>query len=174
MVRASHILIRCSPDATEEVKKQKRAQIDAALALVKGGEKFADVAKKVSEDPGSAENGGDVGYFPRGRMVPEFDTVAFSLKTNEISGVITTQFGYHILEVTGRKPAQIMPFDQVKDQLTDYLKQRKGSDITRTYVADLRKSAKIEVFLPEPNPSALTPPSVQTAPVQAPNPKSTK
>jgi peptidyl-prolyl cis-trans isomerase C len=171
MVRASHILIRCSPDATEEVKKQKRAQIDAALALVKGGEKFADVAKKVSEDPGSAENGGDVGYFPRGRMVPEFDTVAFSLKTNEISGVITTQFGYHILEVTGRKPAQIMPFDQVKDQLIDYLKQRKGGDVTRTYVADLRKSAKVEVLLPEPSPSALTPPTVQTAPVPAPSPK---
>ena len=81
----------------------KRAQIDAALSLVKGGSKFADVAKKVSEDPGSAENGGDLGYFPRGRMVPEFDTVAFSLKTNEISGVVTTQFGYHILQVTGRK-----------------------------------------------------------------------
>jgi peptidyl-prolyl cis-trans isomerase C len=171
LVRASHILIRCPPDATEDVKKQKRAQIEAALSLVKGGEKFADVAKKVSEDPGSAENGGDLGYFPHGRMVPEFDTVAFSLKTNELSGVITTQFGYHILQVTGRKPPQVMPFDQVKDQLIDYLKQRKGGDVTRTYVADLRKSAKVEVLLPEPSPSALTPPTVQTAPVQAPSPK---
>jgi peptidyl-prolyl cis-trans isomerase C len=174
LVRASHILIRCSPDATDEVKKEKRAQIDAALALVKGGSKFADVAKKVSEDPGSAENGGDLGYFPRGRMVPEFDTVAFSLKTNEISGVITTQFGYHILQVTGRKPAQILPFDQVKEQLTDYLKQRKGGEITRTYVAELRSSAKVEVLLPAPAPSPSTPtipsaPTVQTAPVQAPS-----
>ncbi|MGD0059171.1 MAG: peptidylprolyl isomerase [Verrucomicrobiia bacterium] len=175
LVRASHILIRCSPDATDEVKREKRAQIDAALSLVKGGSKFAEVAKKVSEDPGSAENGGDLGYFPRGRMVPEFDTAAFSMKTNEISGVITTQFGYHILQVTGRKPAQTMPFDEVKDKLTDYLKQKKGSDVTRTYVADLRSSAKVEVFLPAPapSPSTLTVPStptVRTAPVQAPSP----
>ena len=170
LVRASHILIRCSPDATDEVKKEKRAQIDAALALVKGGEKFADVARKVSEDPGSAKNGGDLGYFPRGRMVPEFDAVAFSLGSNEVSGVITTQFGYHILQVTGRKPAQTLPFGQVKERIVDYLKTRKGGEATRTYVADLRKSAKIEVFLPEPVPSALTPPTVQTAPVQAPSP----
>lgn len=173
MVRASHILIRCAPDATDEVKKEKRAQIDAALSLIKSGEKFADVAKKVSEDPGSAENGGDLGFFPRGRMVPEFDTAAFSLKTNEISGVITTQFGYHILEVTARKPAQLMPFDDVKEKLADYLKQRKGSEITRAYVADLRSAAKVEVLLPEPAmPSMADPtmPTVQTAPVQAPKP----
>jgi peptidyl-prolyl cis-trans isomerase C len=172
LVRASHILIRCSPSATDEVKKEKRAQIDAALSLVKGGSKFADVAKKVSEDPVSAENGGDLGYFQRGRMVPEFDTVAFSLKTNEISGVITTQFGYHILQVTGRKPAQVMPFDEVKDKLADYLKQRKGSDVTRTYVADLRKAAKVEVLLPAPalSPSVVTDPTVRTAPIQAPSP----
>lgn len=173
LVRASHILIRCSPDATDEVKKAKRAQIDAALALVKGGSKFADVAKKVSEDPGSAENGGDLGFFPRGRMVPEFDTVAFSLKTNEISGVVTTQFGYHIIEVTGRKPAGMMPFDDVKEKLADYLKQRKGSEVTHTYVADLRSAAKVEILLPPPAPATTSlpfpnAPTVQTAPVQAP------
>jgi peptidyl-prolyl cis-trans isomerase C len=175
LVRASHILIRCSPDATDDVKKAKRAQIDAALALIKGGSKFADVAKKVSEDPGSAENGGDLGFFPRGRMVPEFDNAAFSMKTNEISSVITTQFGYHILQVTGHKPAQTMPFDEVKDKLTDYLKQRKGSEITHTYVAGLRSAAKVEVLLPPPAPAPLsltdpTVPTVQTAPVQAPSP----
>jgi peptidyl-prolyl cis-trans isomerase C len=169
LVRASHILISCSPDATDEVKKGKRAEIDAALSLIKGGEKFADVAKKVSEDPGSAQNGGDLGYFPRGRMVPEFDTAVFSMKTNEISGVITTQFGYHILQVTGRKPAQITPFDQVKEQLADYLKQRKGGEVTRAYVTELRSSAKVEVLLPAPAaaPSTATAP---TAPVQAPSP----
>lgn len=157
------------------MKKEKRAQIDAALALVKGGSKFADVAKKVSEDPGSAENGGDLGFFPRGRMVPEFDTVAFTLKSNEISSVITTQFGYHILQVTGQKTAQTMPFDEVKDKLADYLKQRKGAEVTHTYVANLRSAAKVEILLPPPAPvtSTLTDPTVptvQTAPVKAPSP----
>jgi peptidyl-prolyl cis-trans isomerase C len=107
-------------------------------------------------------------------MVPEFDTVAFSMKTNEISGVITTQFGYHILEVTGKKPAQTMPFDEVKEKLADYLKQRKASDLTHTYVADLRSAAKVEILLPPPAPTPSmmadpTAPTVQTAPVQAPS-----
>jgi peptidyl-prolyl cis-trans isomerase C len=164
MVRASHILIRCAPDATDEVKKEKRTQIDSVRALVKGGEKFADVAKKFSEDPGTAPNGGDLGFFGRGQMVPEFDAAAFSLKTNEVSDVITTQFGYHVLMVTGHKPAQTIPFDQVKDDLAKFLKQRKGNDITRDQVASLRKAAKVEILVPEPPPA----PVVETPPMQAP------
>ena len=154
-VRASHILIRVPPGASDEVKKEKRAQIEAARALVKSGEKFADVARKVSEDPGSAAKGGDLGFFPRGAMVPEFDAAAFSLKTNELSDVITTQFGYHLLLVTDRRPAEIMPFDEVKDRLGEYLKQRKGNEAVRDHVAELRKTAKIEILLPAPPASAL-------------------
>lgn len=162
--RASHILIRVPPDASDDVKKEKRTQIDSVRALLKNGEKFADVAKKFSEDPGSAANGGDLGFFGRGQMVPEFDTAAFSLKTNEISGVITTQYGYHILLVTDRKPAQIVPFDQVKEDLAQFLKQRKGSEITRDQVASLRKAAKIEILI------ALPPaPAVETMPLQTPS-----
>jgi peptidyl-prolyl cis-trans isomerase C len=162
-VRASHILIRVPPDATDDVKKAKRAQIDAARSLVKGGQSFADVAKKVSEDPGSAPKGGDLGYFSHGQMVPEFDVVAFSLKTNQVSDVITTQFGYHILIVTGRKPAQTMAFDDVKDELTKYLMQRKGSEVTRDHIAELRKMAKVDVLLPEaPSAPMITTPPVQT------------
>jgi peptidyl-prolyl cis-trans isomerase C len=164
MVRASHILIRCAPDATDEVKKEKRTQIESVQALVKGGEKFADVAKKFSEDPGSAANGGDLGFFGRGQMVPEFDAAAFSLKTNEVSDIITTQFGYHVLIVTGHKPAQALPFDQVKDDLAKYLKQRKGTEITRDQVASLRKAAKVAILVPELPPT----PAVETAPAQAP------
>ena len=163
-VRASHILIRMAPDASDDVKKEKRAQIEAARSLVKNGEKFADIAKKVSEDPGSAQNGGDLGFFPRGAMVPEFDAAAFSLKTNELSEVITTQFGYHVLLVTDHKPAQTIPFDEVKDTLGQFLKQRKGSDLVRNHIAELRKSAKVEILLPA-LPSA---PAVGTPPVPAP------
>ena len=149
-VRASHILIRIPPGASDEVKKEKRAQIDAARTLVKSGEKFADVAKKASEDPGTASNGGDLGFFPRGAMVPEFETAAFSLKTNELSDVITTQFGYHLLLVTDHRPAQTVPFDEVKDKLGQFLKQQKGDDVVRDHVAGLRKAAKIEILLPVP------------------------
>jgi peptidyl-prolyl cis-trans isomerase C len=162
--RASHILIRVAPDASDDVKKEKRAQIEAARSLVKNGAKFADVAKKVSEDPGSAANGGDLGFFPRGKMVPEFDTAAFSLKTNELSNIITTQFGYHVLLVTDRKPAQTASFDQVKDELGQFLKQRKGNEAVRDHVTELRKTAKVEMLLPA-LPSA---PTVETPPVPAP------
>jgi peptidyl-prolyl cis-trans isomerase C len=163
-VRASHILIRVTPDASDDVKKEKRTQIESVRALLKSGEKFADVAKKFSEDPGSAANGGDLGFFGRGQMVPEFDAAAFSLKTNEISNVITTQYGYHILMVTDRKPAQTVPFDQVKDDLTQFLKQRKGAEITRDQVASLRKTAKVEILM------SLPPaPAIETMPLQTPS-----
>src|SRR5579862_4545261 len=109
-VRASHILIMVPADATDLVKTQKLAQIKSVQALLKHGDKFGDVAKKFSEDTTTAPNGGDLGYFYRGQMVPEFDTVAFSLKTNELSDVVTTQFGYHVILVTDRKPAQTVPF----------------------------------------------------------------
>ena len=157
-VRASHILIRVAPGAGDDVKKEKRAQIEAARSLVRGGEKFADVARKISEDPGSAANGGDLGFFPRGKMVPEFDAAAFSLKTNTVSDVITTQFGYHVLLVTDRKLAQTVPFDQVKDDLGKFLKQRKGNEVAQNHVAELRKAAKVEILLPAPASVAETPP----------------
>ena len=162
-VRASHILIRVPPGASDDVKKEKRAQIEAARSLVKGGEKFADVARKVSEDPGSGAKGGDLGFFPRGAMVPEFDAAAFSLKTNELSEIITTQFGYHVLLVTDRKAAQTVPFDQVKEELGQFLKQRKGNDVARNHVAELRKTAKVEILLPAP-PAA---PVQETSPIPA-------
>ncbi|HUI05720.1 MAG TPA: peptidylprolyl isomerase [Verrucomicrobiae bacterium] len=156
-VRASHILIRVPPDASDEVKKEKRAQIEAARALIKSGEKFADVARKVSEDPGTAASGGDLGFFPRGAMVPEFEMAAFSLKTNELSDIITTQYGYHLLLVTDRRPAGTVPFDEVKDRLGEFLKQRKGNDALRNHVAELRKTAKVEILLP---PSPATSPGI--------------
>jgi peptidyl-prolyl cis-trans isomerase C len=161
LVRASHILIRCAPDSSDDMKKARRSQIEAARSLVKAGEKFADVARKVSEDPGSASNGGDLGFFARGRMVPEFDTAAFSLKSNEVSDVITTEYGYHVLVVTDRKPARIVPLDEVKEELSQFLKQQKGGEVARNHVAELRQAAKVEILLPAtpPAPVAVTPPA---------------
>ena len=145
--RASHILIRLAPDASEETKQAKRAQIEAARSLIKGGGKFADVAGKVSEDPGSARNGGDLGYFVRGQMVPEFELAAYSLKLNELSDVITTQFGYHVLMVTDRKPPEQQSFATVKADIEKFLRYRKGGEVARQHVQDLRVKAKVEVLL---------------------------
>ena len=179
-VRASHILIRIPADATDEVKSQKRAQIDAARSLIKGGEKFADIAKKVSEDPGSGAQGGDLGFFQRGQMVPEFEQAAFSLKLNELSDVITTKFGYHVLMVTDRKAAGERSLDEVKDDIGRYLRMGKGREIVQQHVKDLRDKAKVEVLLAQPPAASLAPkpvapakpsrplPTVETPPVAAP------
>ena len=163
MVRASHILVRVPADATDEIKKTKKVQIDAARSLVMNGEKFADIASKVSEDPGSAPKGGDLDFFPRGAMVPEFDQVAFKLQTNKVSEVITTQFGYHVLMVTDHKDAKTLSFEEVKPDLEQYLRQRKGNDVAREYVDGLRAKAKVEILLPPlPAPATNAPPAAPT------------
>ena len=154
-VRASHILILCPPEATGEVRTQKLAQIQAALSLVKGGENFADVARKFSEDPGSKEQGGDLGFFERGRMVPEFETAAFGLATNQVSDVITTHYGYHVIKAIERKPAGERTYAEVKDNIETYLKNLHGQQIAQQYLKELRDKTKVEILLPEPPPMAM-------------------
>ncbi len=159
MARASHILVRVDPSAAEDIKKASRAKINAARSLVIGGEKFAEIARKVSDDPQNARNGGDLGYFARGAMVPEFDKAAFSLPTNQVSEVITTQFGYHVLIVTDRRPAKQLTFDEAKADIERFLRSRKGNDVVREYVKGLLAKAKVEILLPPlPAPATNAPP----------------
>lgn len=152
--RASHILILCKPDESAEVHTQKLAQIQAALALVKGGEDFANVARKFSEDPGSKEQGGDLGFFARGRMMPEFETAAFALATNQVSAVITTSYGYHIIKATDRKPAGERTYAESKENIEAYLKNMQGQQVAQQYLEELREKSKVEILLPEPPPMA--------------------
>ena len=146
-VRASHILIGMSPDASEETKATKRAQIETARSLIKGGDKFADVAQKFSEDRGSASNSGDLGFFTRGQMVPQFEAVAFSLRTNELSDVLTTQYGYHLLMVTDRKPEREATLDEVKGDIEKFLRSTKSAEVAQQHIKGLRDKTKVEVFL---------------------------
>ncbi|MEI8062810.1 MAG: peptidylprolyl isomerase [Verrucomicrobiota bacterium] len=156
-MRANHILILCPPDATAEVRTQKLAQIQAALSLVKGGEKFTDVARKFSEDTGSKEQGGDLGFFPRGRMVPEFETAAFGLATNQISDVVTTPYGYHVIKAIERTPAGERTYAETKENIASYLKNLQGEQVVKQYLKDLRNKTKVEILLPEPPPLAMPP-----------------
>ena len=97
---------------------EKKAKIDAIRKELQGDlTKFAKVAKDKSEDPGSASKGGDLGFFPKGRMVPEFENAAFSLKPNTLSEVVKTNYGYHIIMVTDRKAASKDPFEKSKDTI---------------------------------------------------------
>lgn len=122
--RASHILIQVAADAPEAKRKEARARIDALLKQVKAKPKLFDkLAKDNSEDPGSKDNGGDLGFFGRGSMVKAFEDAAFALKPGEISGVVETDYGYHIIRLTEVKGGQGKTLDQARPEIVADLKR---------------------------------------------------
>jgi peptidyl-prolyl cis-trans isomerase D len=121
-VRASHILLKTEGKDDAAVKKQA----EDVLAKVKGGADFAALATKLSEDEVSASKGGDLDFFARGAMVKEFDDVAFSLKPGETSGLVKSQFGYHIIRVTDKKPASTRSLDESRVQIEEILKSERA------------------------------------------------
>jgi len=145
-VRASHILIRVDPSADAATKAKAKATIDGVLKKAKAGQDFAKLAQQYSQD-GSAAQGGDLDFFPRAKMVPEFSTVAFGLQKDQISDVVTTQFGYHIIKVTDRKPGRVVPFEEAAGQIKGYLERQKKQEKQNTFVEGLKKKAKIEVLI---------------------------
>jgi peptidyl-prolyl cis-trans isomerase C len=145
-IRASHILIMAAENADDATKKAARAKIDGVLKRVKAGEDFAALAKEHSQD-GSSAQGGDLGFFPRGQMVPPFDQAAFALKPGEISDVVTTQFGYHIIKLIERKEASTVPFDTVKPRVLEFLSNDKKQQRINALIDDAKKRAKIEVLV---------------------------
>ena len=145
-IRASHILIMANETADDATKKAARAKIDAVLKRVKAGEDFAALAKENSQD-GSAAQGGDLGFFPHGQMVPAFDQAAFALKPGEISDVVTTQFGYHIIKLTEKKAASVVPLEQVKPKVLEFLTNQKKQERVDTFINEVKKRAKIEVLV---------------------------
>jgi hypothetical protein len=160
-VRAAHILLSTrdvvtGQEMSEETKKGKKLQIDKILERAKKGEEFAALAREYSDDPGSKNAGGEY-TFARGQFRnPEFETAAFALKTNEISGVVTTAFGYHIIKLYERIPAQKLELAKVKDDLKDGLSRR---EVQEKLLPDYLKSLKNEANLQYLN-GAKPPPEV--------------
>ena len=145
-VKASHILIKVQSNAPDEQKAEARKKIETVQQKVQKGEDFATLAKTYSEGP-SGPRGGDLGYFRHGQMVKPFQEAAFSLKPNETSDIVETQFGYHLIKVDDKKPAKKMAYAEVKDRLSEHLKKQKTDSETNAYIETLRKDAKIEKFL---------------------------
>src|SRR6185436_7637270 len=117
-VRASHILLKTEGKDDAAVKKQA----EDLLAKVKAGADFAQLATKFSEDDVSKTKGGDLDFFPKGQMVPEFDQAAFAMKPGEISDLVKTQYGYHIIKVSEKRAASTKSLDEVRAQIEDQLK----------------------------------------------------
>jgi peptidyl-prolyl cis-trans isomerase C len=146
-VKASHILFMVNKDDSEEVVKQKEAAAKKAAARAKK-EDFTKLAKELSEEPGAKQSGGDLGFFSKDKMVPEFADAAFSQKTGEVGAPVRTQFGWHVIKVTDKKPAGTVPFEEVKEQILAYLKSMKQREAVQGVLKNLRDSAKIETSLP--------------------------
>ncbi|HXZ55219.1 MAG TPA: SurA N-terminal domain-containing protein [Burkholderiales bacterium] len=125
--RASHILISVKPGASEEDKRKARERAESVLAKLRASPgSFADLAKKESGDPGSASQGGDLGFFSRGMMVRPFEDAAFSLKPGQISGIVESDFGFHIIKVTAVKPGKMRTFEEVRPEIELMLKKQQA------------------------------------------------
>ena len=146
-VRASHILIGIPQNADAATKQQAKAKADALLKDLKSGKDFAATAKANSQDPGSAPNGGDLGYFEPGQMVPPFEQAAFALKAGEMSEVVESQFGYHIIKVADRQDSRVVPLEEAKGQIEEFLTQQNRHAQTELFVNALKAKAKVEILI---------------------------
>jgi parvulin-like peptidyl-prolyl isomerase len=149
-VRVRHILVK------------DKAKAEELLGQLKGGANFEGLAKSHSEDTGSGAEGGDLGFFGKGRMVPEFEEAAFKLKPGELSGLVQTQFGYHILQGVERREARRVPLAEANDEIKTKLSEERKDAALTTWLAEQKKAAKVtyapgfdpKTLKPSPKPSA--------------------
>ena len=145
-VKASHILIKVGPNATEEEKKAARKKIGDVRKKAEAGDDFAELAKTHSEGPSNVR-GGDLGFFQRGQMVKPFEDASFAMEKDQLSDIVETRFGYHLIKVTDKQPEKKFSYEEVKERLSAKLKQDKVDAEARTYIDNLRKGAQIDKFL---------------------------
>lgn len=142
-IRVSHILFRVGEGASEAVAQAKARIVQARLA---DGGKFEDLARQYSDDPGSAERGGDLGFVSKGTLVKEFEDVAWSLRPGQTSGLVKTQYGLHIIRVHEVKEASRAEFDKVKEQIREQLLAGQREKAFAEWLEGQRKAARIERF----------------------------
>ena len=147
-VKASHILIKVDSTAAQAQKDAAKKEIEGLLKRVKSGEDFAAVAKEKSQCPSSA-NGGDLGFFSKGQMVKPFEDAAFSMKPGEISDIVETQFGYHIIKVTDKKDEKTIGFDEAKEDIRKTIGREKIANSYNKFYAEVRGKATVDIFLKE-------------------------
>ncbi|MBF0290708.1 MAG: peptidylprolyl isomerase [Nitrospinae bacterium] len=150
-VHASHILARITasadPKANEESKANAKKKIEEVEKKLKGGADFAKLATEMSEDPGSAPKGGDLGFFTKGQMVPVFEKTAFELEAGKISPIVESEFGFHILKVWEKKPAGMIPFEEASKTIEGKLKSQIANVKTKEYLADLKAKLKVKKLI---------------------------
>ncbi|HUP63891.1 MAG TPA: peptidylprolyl isomerase [Thermoanaerobaculia bacterium] len=145
-VSAQHVLIRVEPSTTPEQDAAARQRAEEVLAKARAGEDFSQLAREFSEEPGAATTGGDLGFFTRGMMVPEFEEAAFALQPGQISEVVKTQFGYHVIRVNERRQNAIRPYEEVRSEIETSLADQRVRNAAREAIASAR--ARLEATKP--------------------------
>jgi peptidyl-prolyl cis-trans isomerase C len=145
-LRASHILVVVPADANAQTRAALRARADEALKAAKAGQDFAKLARQYSQDS-SAQRGGDLGFFPKGQMVPAFDQAAFALTPGQVSDLVETQFGFHIIKATEKRPARVVPFVEVAGQIQQFLEQEQRQEKSKALVDQLKAKGKVQIFI---------------------------
>jgi parvulin-like peptidyl-prolyl isomerase len=151
MAHVRHILLMTMDPVTRaplpaDQQQAKHKQIDDLLKRIQGGADFAALAKQYSEDPGSKDNGGELPAFSRGQMVPEFEAAAFSLTNNQVSAVVTTTYGYHIIKLIDKTPAKKVGYVTVTARIKDFLTQQKTEKLAPAYLDKLKREAGVEIL----------------------------
>jgi peptidyl-prolyl cis-trans isomerase C len=146
-VRARHILIKVANNASAQQKAEARDKIQSILKEIKpDGSNFAELAKKYSQCP-SAQQGGDLGFFTRGQMVKPFEDAAFSLQPGQISGIVETAFGYHIIQVEEKKPQRQLTLEEVSDQIMEGLSDEALDVALAEWLKPIRQKSSIKVMI---------------------------
>jgi peptidyl-prolyl cis-trans isomerase C len=146
-VRARHILLEKKPDTPPEEIEKNRELLVSLRKKVENGEDFGKLAEEHSDCPSSSQ-GGDLGFFGKGQMVPEFEEAAFALEAGAVSEIVETQFGLHLIQVVEKQPEKIVPLADIKDRLSVHLKQEKGKEAAADHLNKLKETASIERMIP--------------------------
>ena len=147
-LRVSHILLKWKPMGTQDDRGAIHKQMQPILERARSGEDFAALAAEFSEDSSTRGNGGDTGFFGPGTMVPEFEQAAYALDVGEVSDPVDTVFGVHIIKLVERQEPRLLPLDEVREQLRDYLREEKMETAVSAKIDELRAAADIEVLIP--------------------------
>lgn len=146
-IRVSHILVQVDDGATAEEKEAARKKAAGLRERAKAGEDFAALAREHSDDPGSKDKGGELPWISPGSTVPGFDEAAFALQPGEVSAVVETSFGFHIIKAHERQAASTTPFDTVKERIGEVLKQQQVQAQIQALIESLRAKAKVDIYL---------------------------
>lgn len=147
-LRVRQILLVWKSRGTRDDRAATRQQLTSILERARGGEDFAELARKYSEDPETAPMGGDMGFFHRGQRVPAFEQAAFALKPGEISGIVETPFGLHIIRLEERRDARLLSLEEIREQLREHVHNEKAEQAVQSEIARLRETAEIRILIP--------------------------